>query len=413
MKEHPESEREKRLRLARRIVIKLGTSTVTGGTGAIAIERVAPIVDSIAGLRAEGRHVVLVSSGAVGLGAGRLGLASARTKDVVTRQACAAAGQSLLMNAYENLFSPHKINVAQILLTENDFTDRRRYTNLRRTTEKLLKLGVLPIINENDTVSTAELDYLTTSDANSRRVFSDNDRLAALVASKLDADVLVMLTDVDGLLSHDRDTPDGARKVIPLVEEITPELRALAAGPAAGGRGGMRTKLEAAEIIMRGGGTAIIANSRYADTLGRIFSGIQIGTTFIPRSRMKGKRRWIAYATHVRGRFIVNAGARDALMRGKASLLSSGVIGVEGDFGIADVVGIADAEGREFARGSANCTSRDAELTIAADSAPREPASEQTTRACVLVTRDNIVLLDTLGDETSANDDALIRKTER
>ena len=388
------------MRSARRIVIKLGTSTVTDSTGAFAVECVAPIVHSIARLRAECRRVVLVSSGAVGLGAGRLGLASARTKDVVTRQACAAAGQSLLMNAYENLFRPHDINVAQILLTENDFTDRRRYTNLRRTTEKLLKLGVLPIINENDTVSTAELDFIrAATGAATRRVFGDNDRLAALVASELDADLLVMLTDVDGLLSRHTGKPGDEREVIPLVEEITPELRALAAGPSAGGRGGMRTKLEAAEIVMHSGGIAVIANSRCADTLTRICRGEPTGTAFVPRSRMAGKRRWIAYATHVRGRFIVNAGARDALMCGKASLLASGVLRVEGDFNIADVIGITDTEGREFARGIATCASRDAATIIAADSAPRDAAHKPTKKSRVLVTRDNIVLLDVKSSE--------------
>ncbi len=192
-----EGEQQKRLRDARRVVIKLGTSIVTGAEGEICAAQVEPLVSSIAALNGAGRQVALVSSGAVGLGAGRLGLSRAGRRDLATRQACAAVGQSLLMHAYEQLFRKHDVKIAQLLLTEDDFTDWRRYLNLRRTIEKLLKLGVLPIINENDTTSTAELEHVT---AGSERIFGDNDRLAALVMSKLEADALVLLTDVDGLL---------------------------------------------------------------------------------------------------------------------------------------------------------------------------------------------------------------------
>src|SRR6266550_1994 len=196
-----ETERQRRLRTTQRVVIKLGTSVVTGAGGEICADRIEPLVSSIAALKRAGRQVVLVSSGAVGLGAGRMGLHQSRLKDVVVRQACAAVGQSLLMHAYEQLFREHDVKIAQVLLTEDDFTDFRRYTNLRRTIEKLLKLGVLPIINENDTVSTAELEYdHGTAASGQERVFGDNDRLAALVMSKLEADVLVLLTNVDGLL---------------------------------------------------------------------------------------------------------------------------------------------------------------------------------------------------------------------
>src|SRR3712207_2817889 len=188
--------RRRRFRGARRAVVKLGTSVVSGAGGEVSAERVEPVVRQLAELHAEGRGLVLVSSGAVGLGAGRLGLARARLADVVVRQACAAVGQSLLMHAYEVLFGESGVKIAQVLLTEDDFTDRRRYSNLRRTMERLLKLGVVPVVNENDTVSTAELEYVGAG-----RVFSDNDRLAALVLSGLEADALVLLTDVDGLLA--------------------------------------------------------------------------------------------------------------------------------------------------------------------------------------------------------------------
>src|SRR5271166_3173582 len=186
------------LRSAKRLVIKLGTSTVTGPQGELSLERIEPIVRAIATLQTDHRHVVLVSSGAVGLGRGWLGLHPSRLKDMVTKQACAAVGQGLLMEAYKRLFGAHGVKIAQVLLTEEDFSNWRRYSNLHQTMEKLIGFGVLPIVNENDTVSTAELESVASG---SRAVaFSDNDRLAALVMSGLEADALVLLTNVDGLL---------------------------------------------------------------------------------------------------------------------------------------------------------------------------------------------------------------------
>ncbi|MFB3813071.1 MAG: glutamate 5-kinase [Terriglobales bacterium] len=364
-------ERQKRLLAARRVVLKLGTSTVADPNGGVSAERLVPLVRSIARLKADtGRQFVLVSSGAVGLGRAHLGLDRARTHDLIMRQACAAVGQALLMNAWDQLFSAHGLKVAQVLLTEADFRDRQRYFNLRQTMERLLKLGVVPIVNENDTVSTAELEYV------GGRIFSDNDRLAALVMSKLDADALVLLTNVDGLMQR-RD--DGSAPVIPLVKQITAELKALASGPSAGGRGGMLTKLEAAEIAMSAGGIAVIANGSQPDILDRVLTGDTVGTAFVSSTRMAGKRRWIAYAADIRGRVAVNAGARRALSGGKASLLSSGVVSVESPFESSDVISIVDPSGVEFARGIANCSSRNME----------EQAGN-----VVLVTRNNIVLLD-------------------
>jgi len=387
-------ERQRRLRAARRVVIKLGTSLVTGPGGEVCAGRIEPLMCSVAALKRAGRQVVLVSSGAVGLGAGRLGLHPSRMRDLVVRQACAAVGQSLLMHAYEQLFCAHEVRIAQVLLIEDDFTDWRRYTNLRRTMEKLLKLGVLPIVNENDTVSTAELQYVAKGRG---RVFGDNDRLAALVMSRLESDALVLLTNVDGLLWHDAkgsgngSADDEELTLIPMIKEVSPELKAVAAGPSAGGRGGMLTKLEAAQIAMRAGGVAVIANGLKPRVLDGIFAGEQIGTTFMSRSRMAGKRRWIAYAASVRGRVIVNAGAREAIIGGKASLLSSGVVRVEDQFEPQDVVSIADFEGREFARGIINCTSAEAAALI--DYGQRTSAQYRVgKRAHVLVTRDNIVL---------------------
>jgi glutamate 5-kinase len=394
-----DAERGKRLRAARRLIIKVGTSTVTGAEGELSLARVEPIVRSIARLMNGGRQVVLVSSGAVGLGRGWLGLHRSRLSDLVTTQACAAVGQGLLMDAYKNLFSVWGIKIAQVLLIEEDFTNWRRYSNLRRTMEKLLGFGVLPIVNENDTVSTAELELVA---AGSRTpAFSDNDRLAALVMSGLGADALVLLTNVDGLLRREprddaRRSPNGDRQaeVIPLVEEITPELKALATGPSGSGRGGMVTKLEAAEIAMNCGGTTVIANGQEEDALDRIFIGEKIGTTFLSSKRMRGKRRWIAYAADVRGRVVVDAGAHRAITQAKASLLASGVVRVESHFAPMDVVSIVDGDGREFARGIANCASQEAERRSSKGDSQRAGRSSSASR--VLITRDNIVLIEKL-----------------
>ena len=387
-----ETERARLLRSARRVVIKIGTATVTEPEGNLCYERVEPIARSIATLVKEKRQVVLVSSGAVGLGRGWLGLHRSRLEDMVTKQACAAVGQSLLMDAYKDLFSRWGIKIAQVLLTEEDFTNWRRYSNLQHTIEKLLGFGVLPIVNENDTVSTAELEPV--SPESRTPAFSDNDRLAALVMSGLEADALVLLTNVDGLLNQE--PQNGSQKseggeVIPLVAEITPEIQALAAGPSENGRGGMRTKLEASEIAMRCGGIAVIANGGRRNTLDKIFAGEKTGTTFLPAKRMPGKRRWIAYAANVRGRVVVDAGAHRAITQGKASLLASGIVRVENRFASMDVVSIVDSEGREFARGIAKCASEEAENF----SAKRTNASgSKASSSPVLVTRENIVLME-------------------
>lgn len=368
------------LRTAKRVVIKLGTSTVTGTQGELSSERIEPIVQAIANLQTDHRQVILVSSGAVGLGRGWLGLHPSRLKDMATKQACAAVGQSLLMEAYKRLFGAYGVKTAQVLLTEEDFSNWRRYSNLRRTMEKLIGFGVLPIVNENDTVSTAELE--TVGDRARSAAFSDNDRLAALVMSGLEADALILLTNVDGLLGTETSTkhkPTGSGirpQLIPLISKVTPELRAVASGPSQSGRGGMVTKLEAAEIAMNCGGVAVIANGNRPETLPRIFAGEPEGTAFLPSGRMKGKRRWLAYAAGVRGRVVVDAGAQRAITRGKASLLSTGVLRVERPFAPMDVVSIANVDGNEFARGVANC------------------ASEAATTTRVLFTRDNIVLLE-------------------
>ncbi|HYK38563.1 MAG TPA: glutamate 5-kinase [Candidatus Eremiobacteraceae bacterium] len=377
-----EKECRKGLQAARRIIIKLGTSTVTEPSGELCAKRVEPIVRDIAELMKERRQVVLVSSGAVGLGRWNLGLHTSRLKDMAVKQACAAAGQGLLMAAYKKLFDEYGVKVAQVLLTEEDFSNWRRYSNLRHTMEKLIGFGALPIVNENDTVSTAELEE---KGEGRRAAFSDNDRLAALAMSGLEADALVLLTNVPGLMRG----KSGASETFSYIEQITPEFRALAAGPSLGGRGGMTTKLEAAEIAMNCGGVAAIATGNEPSTLKKLFAGEKVGTVFAPGARMRGKRRWIAFAASVSGRVVVDSGAHRAITAKKASLLSSGVVRVEKQFGAMDVVSIVDLEGREFARGIANCASMDA---FAANGGARQNAGPS--KNLVVFTRDNIVLLE-------------------
>jgi glutamate 5-kinase len=369
-----EKETRRKLSVARRIVIKLGTSTVTDAQGGICTERVDPIVRSIAALMREGRQVVLVSSGAVGLGRNFLGLHPSRLKDMAVKQACAAAGQSLLMESYKRRFDALEQKVAQVLLTEEDFSNWNRYSNLRRTMEKLLGFGALPIVNENDTVSTAELESVGRQTA-----FSDNDRLAALVMSGMEADALVLVTNVEGFLQKRA----GAKQpeLVTFVERITPQIKMEASGPSQSGRGGMATKIEAAEIAMNCGGVAAIVNGAAADSLQRAFADERVGTVFAPATRMPGKRRWLAYAAGVRGRVVVDAGAQRAITAGKASLLDSGVVRVEREFSPMDVVSILDLEGREFARGIAECASG-------------QRSSNGKKAARVIFSRENIVVLD-------------------
>jgi glutamate 5-kinase len=375
-----ETETRSKLNAARRIVIKLGTSTVTDVEGGVCAERVEPIVRGIAQLMHEGRQVMLVSSGAVGLGRSLLGLHPSRLKDMAVKQACAAAGQSLLMESYKRLFDALGQKIAQVLLTEEDFSNWGRYSNFRRTMEKLLGFGVLPIVNENDTVSTAELEILS---GGRQAAFSDNDRLAALVMSGMEADALVLLTNVEGFL---RKKAGGKKPELEsFVERLTPGIKAEAAGPSQSGRGGMTTKIEAAEIAMNCGGVALIANGANPKTLERAFAGEQTGTVFAPAARMRGKRRWLAYAAGVRGRVVVDAGAQRAITAGKASLLNSGVVRVEREFAQMDVVSIRDVAGREFARG------------IAAFGSEERNEQGKKAAARVLFTRENIVLLEAAG----------------
>ncbi len=266
----------------RRIVVKLGTNVIMRHDGRIALGLLCGLVESIAALRELGHEILVVSSGSIGLGIERLRLAS-RPADLAEIQACAAVGQSRLMSIYDDAFDRLGCRIAQVLLTEDDFRDPTRHANLRRTLQALLSLGVIPIVNENDTVSTLELDRPAESSAH-ERIFGDNDKLSALLMTHIDADLLVLLSDVDGL--YDRSPSDPRATLIPFVPEITDTIRAHAHGGNGRGRGGMASKLEAARIVTDAGHTVIIANGRTPQILEQIClppkTGCPpVGTTFL------------------------------------------------------------------------------------------------------------------------------------
>jgi glutamate 5-kinase len=269
-----------RLTEARRIVVKAGTNVIMRDDGAVALGRLYGLIESVATLRKQGRDVLIVSSGAVGLGAQRLRLGK-KPGSLALKQACAAIGQSRLMSVYEEGFEKMGLTTAQVLLTEDDFADKARFSNLSATLEKLLGLGVVPILNGNDTVSTAEL--AAPDGAGARRgFFGDNDRLSALVMSKVKAGVLVILSDVDGLYTANP-ARDHSARLVPLVREGDDVAR-YADGGGTRGRGGMASKLDAARIATRAGGIAVIANGRTPGILDRLFGGDPVGTLFVPQA---------------------------------------------------------------------------------------------------------------------------------
>ena len=338
----------------KRIVIKLGTNVLRNSDGEVALSRIYSFIEDISKLVKNGKEVIIVTSGAVGLGKKKLELDSTEGDGV--KQACAAVGQSRLMSYYESGFATFDIPVAQILLTEDDFSMRHRYLSLRTTLNKLLELGVVPIINQNDTVSTIELNDML---AGMQVCFSDNDKLSALVSSELDADLLILLSDIDGLYTANPKEDNNAQ-FIREVDCVTDEILSLGTGASDGGRGGMKTKLEAAKLVTRFGGKVLIANGKQPYVINKIFAGEELGTMFIPTSEnLSGKKRWIGYATNVLGKIVVNEGAKKAILDKCTSLLPIGIIEVINDFKQGEVVSICDENGTEFARGMANYDSEE------------------------------------------------------
>ncbi len=333
---------EPRFPAPRLVVVKIGSSSLRAADGGLDTALVAAIVDQIAALHRLGTRVVLVSSGAVAAGLRPLGLAS-RPTDLPTLQAAASVGQGALIHRYQADFARFAIPCGQVLLTPGDIVDRARYLNARHTFERLLALGAVPVVNENDTVATDELR------------FGDNDRLAALVASMLSATLLTLLSDVDGLLpAHPREaSATGRQRPLERVDDLD-ELDARHRGTvgSAVGSGGMASKLEAARIATFSGASAVIANARRPAVLADVVAGAPVGTWFPPsRHRPESRKLWIAFAPVPRGRLVIDAGAVRALRERGSSLLAAGILDSEGDFEAGDAVDIADGSGRVVARG--------------------------------------------------------------
>ncbi len=334
---------------ARTWVVKVGTSVLTGPDGALDPARIGHLAEQISAVMATGRKVALVSSGAVGAGIGQLGLAR-RPDNLRQLQAAAAVGQSYLIRAYDEGLRRHGRHAAQLLLTHEDFDNRPRYLNMRNTLTALFEWDAVPIINENDTISVAEIK------------FGDNDRLAAMVANLLQAPLLVILSVVDGLYRSDPGGGGPSGEVIPLVPNLDDEVLALAGDSrSAGGTGGMRSKLQAARLVTRAGGSVVIASGTKPAPLTRILAGEAVGTLLLAHGATQGARkRWIGLTARPRGHYVVDDGARRALETGTRSLLAIGIVEVVGEFDKGEVVGIRDAQGREFARGLTNYATAEA-----------------------------------------------------
>ena len=365
---------------ARRLVIKLGSSLVTNDGRGIDHAAVARWAEEMAALKRSGKEVVLVSSGAIAEGMQRLGWTK-RPSAIHALQAAAAVGQMGLVQAYEAAFSRFGLHTAQILLTHEDLADRRRYLNARSTLLTLLALGVIPVINENDTVTTDEIRL------------GDNDTLGALVTNLIDADALVLLTDQDGLHSADpRKEP--AATLVRHARAGDPALEAMAGGVGSAlGRGGMLTKVLAAKRAARSGASTVIANGREERVLGRLVAGEAIGTELVAETlTLAARKQWLADHVRLAGRLSLDAGAVRALARDGKSLLPIGVVACEGQFERGEVVACCDPDGREIARGLVNYTAAETQRIL------RKPSSEiEAILGYVdepeLIHRDNLVLL--------------------
>ena len=341
------SESDHRTRLvasARRIVVKTGTNVLCDDRGLLEPDRVEQIARGVQEIRRDGREVLLVSSGSVGAGMGELNL-SKRPDTLPELQAAAAVGQGVLMRHYHDAFRRMGVAAAQALLTRDDFEGRGRYLNARNTLRAILKYGAVPVINENDTTSIEELRW------------GDNDMLSALVTNLMQAQLLIILTTVPGLLRR------GGDDVVGLVEEIDDDVLALDTGErSARGSGGMASKLEAARVALDAGEPVVIADGTREDILAEIMSGADVGTLFVPKpNRMAGRKRWIGFGARSRGSICIDAGAATALTKRGKSLLAAGVVRVEGTFVHGDVVNVLDEEGRRIARGLVNYASDEVE----------------------------------------------------
>jgi len=333
-----------------RLVVKLGTNVITKGDK-LAAPRIANLAWQVAELRKAGLEVIIVSSGAIALGKQELRLQK-RLKGVPFKQVLASVGQTRLMEIYRELFRPYRIKVAQALLTRADILSRLGYLNARNTLLSLLDLEVVPIVNENDVVAVEELEGTT---------FGDNDSLSALVANLVDADLLLMLSDVAGLYTSDPER-DAAARLISRVEKIDTELEQLAGGSSGEGTGGMLTKLEAAKLATSSGVAVVIADGKEPEVILRVASGESLGTFFPPAvSRLESRKRWVL-SLPVKGQLYVDPGAQAALQKQYKSLLPAGVVKVEKEFERGEMVAVLDVLGNELGRGIVNYSSGDIEV---------------------------------------------------
>jgi glutamate 5-kinase len=343
----------------RRIVAKFGTSLLTAGSTRLNMARMSDLVAQIARLYQQGVEVVIVTSGAIAAGREELGLTK-KAKGIALKQVLASVGQGRLMNVYAHLFEQFDITVGQALLTKSVLVDRAGYLNARNTLLASLEMGVIPIINENDVVAVDEIREAR---------FGDNDNLSAMVANLIDADLLCILTDIDGLFTADPNR-DLAAELIPLVKKIDDKIDALVSGSTSSlGTGGMVTKIEAARLATNSGVTVVIANGSEKDVLVRVAGGEAIGTRFLPvKSKLDSRERWLLSGLSTRGKLTVDDGAAKALKKNDCSLLAAGIIKVEGNFQRGDIVDICDLKGVKLGSGITNYTSAEVQAIKGAHS---------------------------------------------
>ncbi len=329
----------------KRMVVKVGTHTVTRRNGKLDLPQIERVVEQLVSQRMKGMEVILVTSGAIAAGLEVMGMRK-RPNDMPTLQAAASIGQVELIHIYSELFGRAGIKVGQILLTQYDIARRQQYLNARNTIGRLLGTGVVPVVNENDTVAVEEIR------------FGDNDRLAALVAGLVEADLLILLTDTKGLFTADP-CRDGQAKLINLVPEIDKKIEELAKGTdKEHATGGMITKIEAARIATSSRVGVVIAHGREKSIIDKIVAGKDVGTYFPPKTKtVGGRKRWIAFGTYPAGKLFIDKGAKEALIHHGKSLLPAGIVGCEGDFRAGDIVEIFDEEGQLIARGLSNYSS--------------------------------------------------------
>ncbi len=342
------NERQQLLGSADTLVIKVGSRVLSDPAGNLDLHLVRELASQLCQLAATGKHVVLVSSGAVASGMGRLGM-TRRPTDLPQLQAVASVGQAHLIQAYERYLADHGRHASQILLVADDLENRARYLNVRNTILALLNMGVIPIINENDSVAVDEL----------QATFGDNDRLAAMVAGLFAKPALLILSDVDGVF--DRDPHTAGAQILPTITQVDQSVTRLAAQPTSGlGKGGMASKLRAAQFVTRSGAPVVIAGGRTQNVLLRLMDGESLGTIFVPQPRaLPPRKRWLGFSAQTVGVLIVDQGAKQALEAQGNSLLAIGVSQVQGQFEKGDVVAIQDAAGSEVARGLTNYSSEE------------------------------------------------------